>query len=139
MAGTTGLHGHGTTLTIGGTAVGQIVSISGPNMTRDSIDISNMGSADNSDATKKKWREFIPGMLDAGECTADVVYDGTTVATFLAAQLTQTAQTITVTFPDSGTWAASGFMTSLGHSIPYDDKISQSVGIKFTGAVTINP
>ena len=129
---TTGLHGHGTTLAIGGSAVGQIISISGPNMTRDSIEITNMGSTN-------KWREFIPGMLDAGECTADVVYDGTAVATFLAAQLTQTAQTITVTFPDTGTWAASGFMTSLGHSIPYDDKISQSVGIKFTGAVTINP
>jgi len=129
---TTGLHGHGTTLAIGGSAVGQIISISGPNMTRDSIEITNMGSTN-------KWREFIPGMLDAGECTADVVYDGTAVATFLAAQLTQTAQTITVTFPDTGTWAASGFLTSLGHSIPYDDKVSQSVGIKFTGAATINP
>jgi len=129
---TTGLHGHGTTLAIGGSAVGQIISISGPNMTRDSIEITNMGSTN-------KWREFIPGMLDAGECTADVVYDGTAVATFLAAQLTQTAQTITVTFPDTGTWAASGFLTSLGHSIPYDDKVSQSVGMKFTGAATINP
>ena len=129
---TTGLHGHGTTLAIGGSAVGQIISISGPNMTRDSIEITNMGST-------SKWREFIPGMLDAGECTADVVYDGTAVATFLAAQLTQTAQTITVTFPDEGTWAASGFLTSLGHSIPYDDKVSQSVGMKFTGAATINP
>ena len=129
---TTGLHGHGTTLAIGGSAVGQIISISGPNMTRDSIEITNMGST-------SKWREFIPGMLNAGECTADVVYDGTAVATFLAAQLTQTAQTITVTFPDTGTWAASGFLTSLGHSIPYDDKVSQSVGMKFTGAATINP
>ena len=129
---TTGLHGHGTTLAIGGSAVGQIISISGPNMTRDSIEITNMGSTN-------KWREFIPGMLDAGECTVDVVYDGTAVATFLAAQLTQTAQTITVTFPDTGTWAASGFLTSLGHSIPYDDKVSQSVGMKFTGAATINP
>jgi predicted secreted protein len=78
-------------------------------------------------------------MLDAGECTADVVYDGTTVASFLAAQLTQTAQTVTVTFPDSGTWTASGFITSLGHSISYDDKVTQSVGLKFTGAGTANP
>ena len=126
---TTAYQGHGSTLAIGGTSVGQIVSISGPNQTRDSIEVSNMGST-------SKWREFIPGMLDAGECTADVVYDGTTVATLLAAQLTQTAQTITITFPDSGTWAASGFITSLGHSIPYDDKITQSVGLKFTGAAS---
>jgi predicted secreted protein len=89
-----------------------------------------------------KWREFIPGMLDAGECTADVIYDGgsnaTNVSTFLAAQLTQTAQTVTVTFPDNGTWTASGFITSLGHSMPYDDKVTQSVGLKFTGAAGAN-
>ena len=129
---TTAYHGHGTTLTIGGTSVGQIISISGPNQTRDSIEVSNMGST-------SKWREFIPGMLDAGECTLDVVYDGTTVATLLAAQLTATANTVAVTFPDSGTWTAAGFITSLGHSVPYDDKVTQSVGIKFTAAPTAAP
>ena len=129
---TTAYHGHGATITIGGTSVGQIVSISGPNQTRDSIDISNMGST-------SKWREFIPGMLDAGECTVDVVYDGTTIATFLAAQLTATANTVSVTFPDAGTWTAAGFMTSLGHALAYDDKITQSVGFKFTAAPTAAP
>jgi len=129
---TTALHGHSTTLSIGATAIGQILSISGPNQTRDAIDISNMGST-------SKWKEYIPGMLDAGECTLDVVYDGTSVASSLSSLLTATANTITITFPDSGTWAASGFITSLGHSIPYEDKVTQSVGIKFTGASTATP
>lgn len=128
----TGLHGHGTTLSIGGTAVGQIVSIAGPNQSRDSIDISNMGSTG-------KWREFIPGMIDPGEATAEVIYDGTTVASLLAAQLTATANTILVTFPDAGTWQCAGFITALGHEIPFDDSIKQSVGFKFTGQATATP
>jgi predicted secreted protein len=126
---TTGYHGHGTTFSIGGTSVGQIVSISGPNLSRDSIDISNMGSTN-------KWKEFLPGMLDAGECTIELIYDGTTVATLLAAQLTASASTMVVTYPDNGTWSAAGFITSLGHSVSFDDAVKQSVGVKFTGAGT---
>ena len=127
----TGIHGHGTTLSIGGTTVGNIISISGPNQTRDSIDISTMDSAN-------KNREFIPGMLDAGECTFDLNFDGTTVSSLLAAQLTQTSQAIIITMSDTdtATWTGNGFITSLGHAIPFDDKVTQSVGIKFTGALT---
>jgi predicted secreted protein len=124
-----GIHGHGSTLSIGGTAIGNIVSISGPSISRDSIDISTMDSS-------SKWREFIPGMIDAGEITCDVNYDGTTVSALLAAQLTATAQTIKVNLDSDGSFTGSGFITSLGHTIPFDDKIQQSVGIKLTGALT---
>jgi len=134
---TTAYLGHSATLSIGTNAVGQITNISGPNLTRDSIDVSNMGSTEG-------WKEHIPGMLDAGECTVDVIYDGgsaaTHVSTILHAQLVSTAApgTITVTFPDSGTWAASGFVTSLGHTMPAGDKVTQSVGLKFTGKPTVS-
>lgn len=126
-----GLHGHGCTLTIGGTAVGNITSISGPSIKRDAIDISTMDST-------QKYREFIPGMIDAGEVTAELNYDGTTtVSKFLADQLTASAQAIVITFSDSdtATWTGSGFITSLGHTIPFEDKITQSVGIKLTSTL----
>ena len=127
----TGIHGHGTTLTIGGTAVGNIMSISGPNITRDSIDISTMDST-------SKMREFIPGMIDNGEVSVDLNFDGTTISALLAAQLTATAQAIVITMSDTdtATWTGTGFITSLGHAIPFDDKVTQSVGLKFTGALT---
>jgi predicted secreted protein len=125
-----GIHGHGTTLAIGGTTIGNIISISGPEEARDSIDISTMESTN-------KWREFIPGMLDAGEVTAEVNFDGTTTSALLAAQLTQSAQAIVITFSDTdtATITGSGFITSLGHAIPFDDKVTQSVGMKFTGSL----
>ena len=71
-----GEHGHATKLwaTIvtnpsSFTAIGNVISITGPTQTRDAIEISTMDST-------SKYREFTPGMLDAGEYTFDVNYDG---------------------------------------------------------------
>ncbi len=132
-----GTHGHGTTLT-GGTAglIGNIISMSGPNQTRDSIDISTMDSAN-------KWREFIPGMLDAGEMTFEINYDGVSEQTandLNTALADATPETWTIVFAGSaatyGQWACSGFVTALGFGSPFDDKLTQSVTIKFTGEPT---
>jgi len=136
---TTAVHGHGATLvkcattnftTV--TTIGQIVSINGPNRSRDTIDISNMGST-------AKWKEYLNGMMDAGEMSIDVVYDGTTYSTSLAQEITNPTAYWKITCND-GTNAASsssiysaGFVTSLGHSVSYDDAVKQSISIKLTG------
>jgi len=127
-----GTHGHGATLagaSVG--TIGNIISVSGPDQSRDSIDISTMDSTN-------KWREFIPGMIDAGEVTFDVNYDGSAAgnANVLSGALDDAAEVWTITFPDTSTWACSGFVTGLGHAIPFDDKITQSVSIKFSGSPT---
>jgi len=128
-----GIHGHGAILSIGGTAIGNIISISGPNQSRDSIDISTMDSTN-------KFREFIPGMLDSGEITVEINYDGTAAgsANDLNTMKTNTAQTILITFNGTATSTAScsGFITAIGHAIPFDDKVTQSVGLKLTGSLT---
>ena len=126
-----GLHGHGTSLSINAIVIGNIVSISGPDQSRDSIDISTMDSTD-------KWREFTTGMLDAGEITFDLNYDGAAVGTAndLNTAFTAVASTILVTLPDTSSFSASGFITALGTAIPFDDKVSQSVTVKLTGAMT---
>ena len=124
-----GTHGHETTLA-GGTVgdVGNIISISGPDMSRDAIDISTMDSTN-------KAREFIAGLYDAGELTAEINYDGSSGGTannLHTAFLLGTPEVWTVTFPDTSTWVTNGFITNLSHAIPVDDKITQSVTIKFT-------
>jgi len=88
------VHGHGAVLSIGGTTIGNIISITGPNQTRDSIDVSTMDST-------SKWREFIPGMLDAGEVTFTCNYDGTAAgsANDLNTIKTNAAATVLITFP----------------------------------------
>jgi len=133
-----GIHGHGTSLKVSAntqvttvTTIGNIISISGPNQSRDSIDISTMDSTN-------KFREFIPGMLDSGEITFELNYDGTALGTAHALQLlkTNTAQYWHITFPDHTTETSKsdiyclGFITALGHAIPFDDKVTQSVTVK---------
>lgn len=125
-----GTHGHGTTLAGTGSAgtVGNIITITNT-QTRDSIDFSTMESTD-------KFREFISGMADAGELTLTVNYDGSDsgVANSLNADFQGgTTSQWTVTFPDTSTWVCNGFITNLGHAIPFDDKITQDVTIKLTG------
>ena len=139
-----GDHGHGARLYYGtnatavssGTAIGNIMSITGPNQTRDTIDTSTMDST-------TKWRDFIPGMLDAGELTFECNYNGAAAgdAEVLDTQFTATAYTWYVAFNDGSNtvftnnslWYASGVMTALGHGIPFDDKMTQSITIKLTG------
>jgi len=127
-------HGHGASLSIGGSTAGNIISISGPNGTREAIKVSTMDSAN-------KYDEFIPGMLDAGDVTVELNYDGTAAGTanMLNSAKTNSAATIIVKMTDGTTTSqcsASGFITSLGHAIPYDGKITQSLGLKLSGAMT---
>ena len=130
-----GIQGSGVSLSIGGTAVGNIISVGGPDQSRDSIDISTMDSIE-------KFREFIPGMIDAGEITAELNYDATTISVLLQAQLTASADTIVVGFGDGLTTAVGptftcpGFMTALGAALPFDDKMTQTISLKFTGKPT---
>jgi len=139
-----GIHGHGTSLKVSAntqvttvTTIGNIISISGADQTRDALDISTMDSAD-------KFREFIPGMLDSGEITFELNYDGTAGGTANALQLLKTnaAQYWHITFPDHTTEASKsdlycqGFITALGHAIPFDDKVTQSVTVKLTEELT---
>ena len=123
-----GVHGHGSTIGItANTTIGQIMSISGPDQSRDALDVSTMDSSN-------KWREFIPGMLDGGEVTVEVLY-GTTQGNNLEAYFTNPAEAWTITVPVGDTIVGSAFMTSLGYAIPFDDKITQSFTLKYTGAV----
>lgn len=150
-----GEHGHGaqlymsiTTDPTNMTAIGNVISITGPNQSRDSIDISSMDSPNN-------FKEYIPGLLDAGEITVDINYDGsdggdaavlggTNAATGLLKN-TNPAMMATIGFFDGTNetgktnvtnhsfWQANGFITALGHQIPFDTKITQPVTIKLTG------
>ncbi len=50
--------------------------------------------------------------------------------------LTNALETITMTFPNSKTYAASGGLQSHEISVPLEDKMSVTATIKFSGAIT---
>ena len=111
--------------------IGNIISITLPNQTRDSVETTTMGSTSN-------FREFIPGLLNAGEISVELNYDGSASgnADSLQTALETVAEVWTIKFPDDSTFVCSGFITSLGGASPMDDKITQSVTIKLTGKPT---
>jgi len=130
-------HGHGATLTLtygtSTTTVGNIISIGGPDISRDAIDKSTMDSTN-------KWREFMPAMLDAGELTMEVNYDGTAEGTANGLNTlfssTLAPFTATLTLNGGSIWECACEMTALGHAIPLDDKVTQSITLKLTGEPT---
>jgi predicted secreted protein len=124
-------HGHGTTLA-GSTAgtIGNVVTLTIDGVTIDIIDVTTMDSTN-------KWKEKLAGLKDPGRITFTVNYDGAasgdanTIHNNLG-----TSQTWTVTFPDTSTYAATGWIQHYTIADPVADKISQDVTIEFTGAPT---
>ena len=139
--GSDGQIAHGISLAVSDgtstTTVGNITSIGGPDQSRDAIDISTMDSTN-------KIREFLPGLIDSGEASIDLNYDSGDGgnADSLQTLLTATVMTWTIKWAESTTTsscssiACAGFITRLGYAIPLGDKITQSLGVKFTGAHT---
>ena len=142
------VNGYGTTLKVRSatastsssnyTSVGNIQSIDGPNQGRNSIDVSTMEST-------SRFREFLPGALDAGELTCEMNYDGTASGTADALNTlyasTATNWEWTIQFLDNTStpskFASIGHLTALGFAVPsFDDKVSQSLSLKLTGVPT---
>ena len=124
-----GQSGFGTTL--GGStagAIGEITAISLPGYERTAIDITTMASV-------AGWREFVGGLMDAGEITLTVWYTNA-LCTVVAGLIDNVAETWTITLPDTHTWACSGFVTSLGGDSPMDDGVVQNITIKLSGQPT---
>lgn len=125
--------GTGSTITFSSGFFAEITSISHSGMSRESIGTSHMGTTGG--------RTFIPGDLyDPGELSVELNFDPTDDVT---APLTNAAETVTVTIPNSPTattvttWAASGFMTGFEYTDPLEDLMTASATIKFSGDITI--
>ena len=128
-----GNKGYGTTLAGATTGtVGSIMNITGPTEAADDIEVTSM------DSTNSR-KEFIPGLVDSGELTFDLIY--------VAAEYNQdqtdigTAQVWTITMSDAGntTIVGTGYIKANSLAIPYDDKVVQNVTIKYTGDIAVTP
>lgn len=117
--------GFGTTITFSTGYFAEIISVDGPDLSRESIDTTHM-------ATTSGLMTFIPSdLIDNGTLSVEMAYlPGT------APPISSAAETVTVTYPDSSTAAFSGFLTSFSPSIPIDDRMTASAEIKVSGAIT---
>lgn len=121
--------GHGLTLTYAGFAA-NIISVGGPNLARESIDKTHMGTVD--------WKEFMPADLaDAGELSVEVEFDPQALPPILAP-----ASEIAVVWGSAAgiEWACDGFLT--GFQVNAGEtgaRMTASATFKLTGEPTITP
>ena len=122
--------GFGVTLSGATTgSVGQITSLEVDGIKCDSVDVT---AADSPNAC----RQFLPTVIDPGEITFEINHDGSAdgIANKLHATiLARTVEVWTVTFPDTSTWACSGFITNFGIKNDVEGKIANSITIKCSG------
>ena len=113
----------------GTNVIGEITSISLPELGMTDIDVSSFDSANN-------FMEFVGGSVDPGVIDIELNYDKDEDVLLLAA-LGDVNETWTITFPDSSTWASVGYINKMGggSSAP-NDKISRVLSIKCSGVPT---
>jgi len=122
--------GNGTVFSWNSADIGLVQSVSGPSASVATIDTTDIsGSA----------KTFIAGMIDGGEVSLEVSYDGDAdenhddmTTDFNAG----TAQDWLITFSDTSSITASGIITSFSTSASIDDKVTASFSIKVSGALT---
>jgi len=123
----------GTVLTVG-SAIAQLTSISGPNISMDTIDMSSHDSAD-------RAREFVAGMIDGGEISVEGnLTSANSAAALLALMAAGTVTSgATIAFPDPPnlTWEFDCLVTAVSTDAPYEGKISFSATLKVSGLPTL--
>jgi predicted secreted protein len=140
----TKIHAFGTELAwdpAGGsayTAIGQVTSISGPGLARETVDVTTHDNMD-------MWRSFIKSLKDGGEVSFDILYDpvlGThNYSTGLLSDFADdsTIANFRLTFPDAGTteWTFPGIVTGFETAEPIDDALKATITIKCSGTPTL--
>lgn len=126
--------GKSTTFTLGGTSIGNIKEISGPSMTRDQIDVTDFSSPGG-------YREYIPALRDAGEVTMTITYNPSSSADLALRSNFESDNVVAcqINLAGSNTYLNfSGSVSSMGLTIPLDDVITQEIGVRVSGQVTVS-
>lgn len=115
------------------TAIADITNLSGPGLSRETLDVTSHGSPDG-------WMEFLGGLKDPGEVSADINYQPALHDTLVDDFDDVAPRNYQIVFPDSPatTWAFGAIITGFEPEAPYDDKAAASLTFKVTGKPTIS-
>ena len=114
--------------------IAEVNSISGPSMSRDTIDVTTLDSTGG-------YREFIPGFRDPGTVQLTMNFSSTTYEIMKNDFDAEDLGGYEILFPASGdnySFEFAGMVTELPVEITADDKVTSTVTIKISGAVTVN-
>jgi predicted secreted protein len=114
-------------------SVGEVTTISGPTMSRETIDVTSLASTGG-------YREFIAGFRDPGTLTFTMNFNRSDYDTMKADFESDTEQDYELILPDDEvtTLEFSGLVTELPLNLDPGSQITCNVTIKVTGQVTVN-
>lgn len=115
------------------TAIANITNLSGPGLSRNTIDVTAHDSPD-------ARMEFIGGLKDSGELSADLNYDPAEHDQLIDDFDDEDPRNYQIVFPDAATttWAIKAILTGFEPGMPHDDKATASVTFKISGKPTIS-
>lgn len=124
--------GVGTVFKRNSVAVAEVNSITGPNKSRGTIDVTSLDSTGG-------YKEFIGAFRDGGTVSLNMNFTRDGYDDFNDDFESETLQTYSIELADAGitTFSFSGLVTDLGMAIPLEDKVSSDVSIKVSGQVTL--
>ena len=115
------------------TTVAEVKSISGPELSRDTLDVTNMDSTGN-------FREFVATLQDGGSVSFDInlIGDNTSQNNLDTDMNNGTARNFQMLLPNVGAtlYSFTGLVTGFSVAVEIDGIITASITIKITGAVT---
>ena len=113
-------------------AVGEINSITGPDKTRGTIDVTSLASTGG-------YREFIASFRDAGQVVLAMNWTRDGYEDMNDDFESDSSVNYQIVLPDTGetTLDFAAYVTDMGLAIPFDDKITSDVTLKITGQVTL--
>jgi len=121
----------------GYTTIAEVTDLSGPALKLDDTEVTSHDSPDG-------WKEFIGGLLEAGEISVSINYvptDSTHDAStgLISLMINRSVGAFQIVFPDgaSTTWTFNALVTAFEPSEPTDDKLSADVTLKISGKPTL--
>jgi hypothetical protein len=109
--------------------VAEVTSITWPGYARDAIDATHMNSED-------QFREFIPGLMDAGEVTIEMNYVPNHADVIIAALTAASVGQFKIAHGTGANVVFNAIVTSYQPQSPVDDKMTASATFKLTGKPT---
>ena len=112
--------------------IGSITSFTPPSPTRDIIDITSSSSLNFA-------REFMAGLIDYGEASAEMLWDLNSgadllLSTMLLERNPRTFRGVFTQYTPSRTITFAGFLTGYEQGAPMEDKMTATITMKVTGA-----
>jgi predicted secreted protein len=120
----------GTKLKKGTTAIGELTSIGGLDLSADTIETTTLDVVDG-------YRTFAGGLKDAGEVSISGYFDPAQHEGLLTDFEAGTATAYTIEFPFGATWTFSAIVTGYSTGAEMEDNVSFEATLKVSGKPTL--